>query len=212
MLEAYGHRIPRTLADATADRRRLALIVYDMQAGIVPQIPGGAQIVERVRGLVDAARAAGVLVVFTRHLSLPVSASGVATLRSAFAWQKAERVEDLRAPFLESAPASQIVPELEPRPDEPVFTKLAMSAFVGTPLDFALRDRDINCYAIAGIALEVGIEPTVRHSTDLGYLPVVIADACGHRDDAARVRALEGFAFAGGIVTTDSAAFCAAIG
>jgi nicotinamidase-related amidase len=42
--------------------------------------------------------------------------------------------------------------------------------------------------AIVGIAMEIGIEPTVRHGADLGYIPVVVKDACsfGHREAAER--------------------------
>ena len=45
-----------------------------------------------------------------------------------------------------------------------------------------LRDCGVRAYIIAGVALEVGIEPTVRHSADLGYVPVVVRDACGGGD------------------------------
>jgi nicotinamidase-related amidase len=78
-----------------------------------------------------------------------------------------------------------------------------MSAFEGTPLDFALRDCGINSFVIAGIALEIGIEPTVRHATDLGYIPIVVRDACGYRDQAAADRAMASFAFAGEPIVTD---------
>ena len=57
--------------------------------------------------------------------------------------------------------------------------KITMSAFEGTPLDIVLRDCGVRAYLIAGVAIEVGIEPTVRHSADLGYIPVVVRDACG---------------------------------
>jgi nicotinamidase-related amidase len=83
--------------------------------------------------------------------------------------------------------------------------KIAMSAFVGTPLEIALRDCGLLAFAITGIALEVGIEPTVRHATDLGFLPVVVADACGFRDRAAAERAFAGFSFAGDSLVTDVA-------
>ena len=52
--------------------------------------------------------------------------------------------------------------------------KITMSAFEGTFLDIAFRDCGINSFVIVGIALEVGIEPTVRHGMDLGYIPVVV--------------------------------------
>ena len=54
-----------------------------------------------------------------------------------------------------------------------------MSAFSGTSLDFALRDCGIVNLVIVGIALEIGIEPTVRSATDLGFVPVILTDACG---------------------------------
>ena len=80
-----------------------------------------------------------------------------------------------------------------------------MSALAGTYLDIALRDCGIRTFLIAGIALEVGIEPTVRHATDLGYLPIVITDACGSGNAEAAKRSLETLAFAGGSLQTDIA-------
>ncbi len=39
--------------------------------------------------------------------------------------------------------------------------------------------------------LEIGIEPTARHAADLGFLPVVVEDACGVVETAAAQRALD---------------------
>jgi biuret amidohydrolase len=39
-----------------------------------------------------------------------------------------------------------------------------MSAFAGTPLAMALRDLGIGSFAIAGVALEIGIAPTIWHA------------------------------------------------
>ena len=58
---------------------------------------------------------------------------------------------------------------------------------------------------IAGIALEVGIEPTVRHATDLGYLPIPVTDACGWGNAEAAQRSRQALAFAGGSLQTDIA-------
>jgi Isochorismatase family len=57
-----------------------------------------------------------------------------------------------------------LLPELNPLASEAVFDKITMSAFQGTPLDIALRDCGIQAFAIVGIAMEIGIEPTVRHA------------------------------------------------
>jgi nicotinamidase-related amidase len=59
-----------------------------------------------------------------------------------------------------------------------------MSAFEGTPLPIILRDCALNAFAIVGVATEVGIEPTVRHGADLGFIPIVVSDACDAGDVA----------------------------
>src|SRR5207302_4285006 len=98
----------------------------------------------------------------------------------------------------------QIVPEVAPRDDEGVMDKIAMSAFVGTPLDIVLRSCRIEVVILVGVALEVGIEPTVRHATDLGYIPVIVTDASGAGNPAAAERSLASLAFAGGSFQTDT--------
>jgi nicotinamidase-related amidase len=73
----------------------------------------------------------------------------------------------------------------------------------------AMRDCGINAFAIVGVAMEIGIEPTVRHGADLGYIPVIVKDACGcgHRDAADRsIASLE---FAGDAMFTDIDTICA---
>jgi biuret amidohydrolase len=204
MERAFGLEIPRTL-DEVCRPDRLALLVYDMQAGIVVQLPDGAEVTRRVLDVVHAARAGGFRVFYTRHMSLPKEVAGVSQLSMALAWQRAQHVEQVKAPFLRDSPPFQLVSELTPLPTEAIFDKIAMSAFVGTPLDIAMRDCGLNAFAIVGIALEVGIEPTVRHGMDLGYIPVVVTDACGSGDREAATRALAGLQFTGGSYQTDIA-------
>ena len=204
MQRAFGLEIPQTLEEV-CDPRRLAVIVYDMQAGILAQLPEAETVTTRVVTVLEAAREGGYRVFFTRHMSLPPEVTGVAGLRMAMAWQRADRPEDVTPAFLPGSAAFQLVPEMTPRPSEAVFDKITMSCFLGTPLDLALRDCAVNSFAIVGVALEVGIEPTVRHAADLGYIPVVVADACGGRDQVARQRSLDGLAFAGDAILTDTA-------
>jgi biuret amidohydrolase len=207
---AFGLTIPRTLEEV-CDATRTALIVYDMQVGVVSQLADGGTVTARVAEVRQAAREGGIRVLYTRHMSLPNEVAGVMQLRTAMAWQRLERVADVKPAFLRDSPAFQITPELTPAPNEVVFDKITMSAFEGTPLNIALRDCGVNAFVITGIALEVGIEPTVRHAMDLGYIPIVVADACGSRDKAAARRALDGLAFAGGSLQTDVDTICAVL-
>jgi nicotinamidase-related amidase len=199
-------RIPDSLADA-CDPERMALVVYDMQVGVVSQLSDGPQVSERVGRVLEAARSAGVRVFFTRHMTLPTELMGVSQLRMAMAWQRKDRVDDVVSPFLRDSSGFEIVPELAPRASEAIFDKLSLSAFAGTPLEFALRDAQITAFAIAGVAMEVGLEPTARHGADLGLIPIVVTDACGAGNHAAAKRSLDALATAGDAILTDISTF-----
>jgi len=207
MQRAFALDIPQTLEDI-CDPTRLALIVYDMQVGILNQLENGSQITAKVVQVLAAAREAGIRVFFTRHMSLPRELMGVSQFRMAMAWQKVKSPSEIKPWFLRDAPGFHLIPEMNPLPSEAIFDKITMSAFEGTPLDLALRDCNIDAFAIVGIAMEVGIEPTVRHGADLGYIPVVVRDACGfgHRDAADR--SIAGLEFAGDAMFTSVETLC----
>jgi nicotinamidase-related amidase len=213
MQRAFGLNIPQTLDDI-CDPARLALIVYDMQVGIVKQIDAvnAQQVTDRVVQVLDAARKAGVRVIFTRHMSLPKELMGVSQFRMAMAWQRAKSADEVKAWFLRDSPGFHLIPEVNPLPSEAIFDKTTMSAFEGTPLNIALRDCGINAFAIVGIAMEIGIEPTVRQGADLGYVPVVVKDACGFGHCDAATRSIASLEFAGDTLLTDADTFCAQLG
>jgi nicotinamidase-related amidase len=210
MRHAFGLDIPQTLTEV-CDPARLALLVYDMQVGIMRQLPTASETTARVLDVLEAARAGGYRVLFSRYVSMPLELAGVAQLRMAMAWQRVDDVARLKPAFPPDAPHTRLIPEMAPRPSEAVFDRITMSAFEGTPLDLVLRDCRIQAVAIVGVALEVGIEPTARHAADLGYIPIVVSDACGGRDQPARERSLAGLAFAGDSIITDAATLCHAL-
>jgi nicotinamidase-related amidase len=193
------------------DPRRTALLVYDMQVGVCRQVAQAPAVVERCGVALEAARAASMRVAFTRHQSAPRPWLGATQLRTAMAWQRASSPDAVQSWFTRSAPAAEIVPELAPRADELVVDKFSMSAFEGTPLATAWRDCGLVGVAIVGIALEIGIEPTVRHATDLGLVPVVLADACGSGRAEAGERALATMRFVGEAVMGEVDGFAAAL-
>ena len=64
---------------------RSALIVYDMQVGILSQLPHGTDVLSRVLTLVDLARRCSLPVFYLRHLSLPKKLMGQHQMRQAMA-------------------------------------------------------------------------------------------------------------------------------
>jgi nicotinamidase-related amidase len=146
-----------------------------------------------------------------RHVTLPTELMGASQLRMWRAWQRVASVDDVVSAFPPDAPQTQIVPEVAPGPGEAVLDKLTMSAFEGTPLDIVLRDCGVTTVALAGVALEIGIEPTVRHAADLGYVPVVLTDACAAGNAEAGARTLAALEFAGDALLADVEAFTRAV-
>jgi nicotinamidase-related amidase len=205
-----GLDVPESLQDAL-DPATLAFVVYDMQTGILAQIADRDRVVANVLRLLAAARKQGVRTVFTRHYFMPTELAGVYQLRQAKIWQGKERAAETRPLIPHGSPGFALADGLEPRPGEAVLDKITMSAFEGTPLDIVLRDCGVRAYLIAGVATEVGIEPTVRHSADLGYIPVVVRDACGAGDEAAGRRALQSLEFAGDAIMADTEEICSAL-
>jgi hypothetical protein len=128
MKSIFGVEIPDSLRELT-DPKGCGLIVYDMQVGIIGQIEDGAAITDRVKQVLEVARASGMRVFHTRHLSLPKQLMGAFQFRQAMSWQRQEDAEKVQPWFLRDSPGFQIVPELEPLPGEAVFDKITMSAF-----------------------------------------------------------------------------------
>jgi biuret amidohydrolase len=198
--EAFGFSVP-TQVEQLADPSRTAVIIYDMQVGIISQIAEGPAVLRKCVELVAAARESGYRIFFTRHMWLPLRAAGVGQLRRAMIWQRTEDSAKLVTPFLPGSSPWQIASELNPRADEVFIDKITMSAFTGTFLDIALRDAQIESFIIAGIALEVGIEPTVRHGADLNYIPIVVTDACGSMTQELKDGTLHSFETTGEIIS-----------
>ena len=207
MEPAYSLEIPQNLGEA-CNRQRTALLVYDMQVGIIRQMKNGPEIVAQVKRVLEASRAAGLRVFFMRHMSLPKETAGVFQLRQAMAWQKVKTVAEVTPWFLRDSPGFQLIPDLTPLASEVLFDKITMSAFEGTPLDIALRDCGINSFIIVGVATEIGIAPTVRHGADLGYIPIVVRDACGAGNADAAEHAMANVEYMGDAIMTDTQSVC----
>lgn len=209
MERAYGLEIPQRLEEI-CHPERMALLVYDLQFGIMSQLPPekSDHIIKQTMQVLQAAREGGFRVFFSRHLSLPLEAAGVFQLRQAMMWQKTNKVSEVKPWFLRDSEGFPLIRELSPLPSEVIFDKITMSAFEGTFLDIALRDCGINAFAIVGVATEVGIEPTVRHGADRGYIPVVVTDACGAGDEDAAERSFQSLQFAGDALLTKVETIC----
>jgi nicotinamidase-related amidase len=204
MKHHHGIEIGETLVDYCRPDR-MALVVYDMQVGILRQLQDAGQTLARVGQVLEAARAGGFRIVFMRHMSMPREWMGAFQYRQAMAWQRTSDPAAVSPWFLRDSPGFDIAPELAPRPGEAVLDKITFSAFEGTPLAMILRDCGLTSFALCGVATEIGIEPTVRHGADLGLVPIVIGDACAGGHHEAAERSMANLRFMGDAIMTDTA-------
>lgn len=74
--------------------------------------------------------------------------------------------------------ASQVVPELEPLPDEIVVTKTTDSALTGTNLRLLLTNIGITHVVCVGVFTDQCVSSTVRSLADESFDVIVVEDAC----------------------------------
>lgn len=79
--------------------------------------------------------------------------------------------------------SSEVIPELEPQPDDYYIPKYRWSAFHQTYLDLALRARGIDTVIISGGSTDVGVASTVFSARDMDYNTIAVSDACGTSHD-----------------------------
>ena len=145
----------------TLDATKTALVVIDLQEGILPFAGGphtADDVVSRAARLAEKCRASGSPVVMVR-----------------VGWS-ADFAEALKQPVDAQAPA-QALPDnwwtypvsLGKRDSDIEVTKRQWGAFYGTDLELQLRRRGIDTIILCGISTNIGVESTARNAWELGF-------------------------------------------
>jgi nicotinamidase-related amidase len=125
------------------------------------------QVLPNLRRLVAGCRTRSLPVLFTRLAGNPEAPGGVAAQAAVTGFWAMGR-----------SPESEFLPDLAPRPGEPVLDKTTVSAFAETDLLDRLADLGVRHLLVAGVLANGAVELTARDAADLGYNVVVVADAC----------------------------------
>jgi nicotinamidase-related amidase len=153
-----------------------ALLVMDVQNGIVERVPDGSEaLLAALARATTAARAAGVPVI---HVRVAFRPGGVEISRrnrsfSAIGSAGGMGLDD---------PATQIHPAVAPEPDDVVVVKKRVSAFTGSGLDVVLRSLEVDSLVLTGIATSGVVLSTLRQAADLDYELIVLHDGCADAD------------------------------
>jgi ureidoacrylate peracid hydrolase len=173
------------------DFGKCAVVVVDMQNAFASKggmldlagadISDAPRVVREIGGVLEVARAAGILVVYLQMGYKPdLSNSGGPNSPN---WHKELALHlmhcrpELKGKLLtEGTWDFAIVDELKPRTEDIVVLKTRYSGFAGTTLDSQLRTRGIRYLFFAGIATNVCVESTLRDAYFQDYWPILIAD------------------------------------
>jgi biuret amidohydrolase len=188
-----------------------ALVIIDMQADFCS--PGGylAQKgydisltrtpIEPIRAVLGAARAKGLAVFFTREGHRPDLSDLPATKR----WRNAKAGAAIGASgpmgrlLVRGEAGWQIIPELQPLPNEPIIDKPGNGAFHATDFDHLLRGHGIQNLMLCGVTTAVCVHSTLREASDRGYDTLLLSDCCAESEPALHQAAIEMVKMEGGI-------------
>lgn len=193
--EHMTHRpLLRTLEEKI-DPAHAALVVVDMQNDFCAQ--GGMMdlegadlgpvqaMAERLPGVLEAARAAGVLVVFIRNV---YSSPGNTYLSDVWLEQMLRRRGDSytrREVCAASSWQGDFFGDVKPQPGEPIVTKHRYGAFHNTDLQTILSVHGIRTVVLTGVATNACVETTAREAFVRDYYVVFTADGTACYSDEA---------------------------
>ncbi len=132
---------------------------------------------EPTRRVLEAARAAGMLVIHTRegHRS-DLSDCPPAKLARGHLTNGIGDPGPMGRILVRGEYGHDIVDELKPAPGEPVVDKPGKGAFYATDLESMLRNRAITSLVVTGVTAEVCVQTTVREANDRGFECLVLSD------------------------------------
>ena len=170
---------------------KTGILFFDILNGYYHQANERAKVrkkpmVEGAVRLMKAGREAGIPIFFAKGNHRADGATSVMTLTDTkidlTPWPNGVPVKD-KPVALEGSNGAEVIPELDPRPDDYYIPKYRWSAFFQTYLDLALRARKIDTILMSGGSTDVGLAATVFAARDLDYNIVIVRDACASVHD-----------------------------
>ena len=156
---------------------RTALLLMDLQNGIVSRIADDPEFLKRIEKVAAAARAASMPIIHVVVKFRP-GYPDVNPRNKSFAAIKSGAM-----PFSEGEAATEIHPAVKPQSGDIVVTKRRVGAFSGSDLEVVLRSQDVDHLVLTGIATGGVVLSTLRVAADMDYQLTVLSDCCADSDE-----------------------------
>jgi nicotinamidase-related amidase len=153
---------------------REALLVMDVQNGVVGRAADPDALLETLGSAVKAARASGVPVIYVR-VAFRDGTPEISPNNRTFSALG-------RSGLGESDPSTQIHAAVAPEPGDIIVTKRRVSAFSGSDLEVILRSLGVGSLTLTGIATSGVVLSTLRQAADMDYQLTVLRDGCADAD------------------------------
>ncbi|MFH1822020.1 MAG: isochorismatase family cysteine hydrolase [Methanobacteriota archaeon] len=163
-----------------------ALVIIDMQNDFVK--PGGLgylkgydvslleRVVEPIKKTLDAARSAGIKVIYTRQGYRPDLSDFPFSGRTRDQRGDIGTVGFMGRILVRGHTGHEIIDELKPLESEVIIDKHGHGAFYATDLEVVLKNWGIKHLIITGVTTEMCVNSTVREADDRGYQCLVLED------------------------------------
>jgi len=153
-----------------------ALLVMDMQEGILGNFPGATPLVANVAKAIAHAREKKIPVIYV-VVGFRQGAPEVSIHNKGFAG----RMDSFKD--MDMSAFMKVHAELAPQAGEVTVTKRRVSAFTGSDLEVVLRALGIRHMVLTGIATSGVVLSTTREAADKDYSISILADCCADGDE-----------------------------
>ncbi|MBO9703115.1 MAG: cysteine hydrolase [Sporocytophaga sp.] len=174
-----------------------ALLIMDMQAGILGNYPHTKETIAKIAKVLSHARSMDIPVIYV-VLQFRQGAPEISMNNKIFSAVKNSVISTNIEDWV------KIDAAIAPKPGEIIVTKRRVSAFTGSDLELILRTKAIQHIVLTGVATSGVVLSTLREAADKDYNITVLSDCCADRDEEVhRVLTTKVFPRQAEVITSD---------
>lgn len=157
-------------------KNNTALLVMDMQMGIVSRYPDAAKLAGKIAGGISHARKNGIPVIYV-VVGFRKGMPEISADNKSFSMIKSSMAN------VDMNEWMKVLPNIAPQNDEITIVKKRISAFAGSDLEVVLRGLNVRHLVLCGVATSGVVLSTLREAADKDFQLTVLADCCADADE-----------------------------